>query len=101
MKVGLQDAIAAIHGAKGADVENFIAAAGIGAGTGAAFNEHPVVSGKKEDLFALLYGVFRGIGNSIEYSLRVFHYLLRDVAETLANGFRHRLFVNAVMNIKF
>jgi hypothetical protein len=47
MKIGLKNAVAAVHDTVSAHVENFIAAAGIMLGARAGFNEGAPVVGKK------------------------------------------------------
>ena len=54
MKIGLQNAIRAIHGAKGADVQNLITATRINARSGARSNKRAFILGKEKNFFGLL-----------------------------------------------
>lgn len=51
MKIALEDAVGAIHGAIGADVQNLIAAADILPGAGALLEKSAFVAGQQEGLF--------------------------------------------------
>jgi hypothetical protein len=54
MKIGLQNAIRAIHGAKGADMKNLITATGIYPCAGTGPNKRAFIAGKEKNCFGFL-----------------------------------------------
>jgi hypothetical protein len=54
MKIGLQNAIRAIHSAKGADMQNLITATRINARSGTGSNKRAFISGKEKNCFGFL-----------------------------------------------
>jgi hypothetical protein len=54
MKIGLQNAIRAIHGAKGADMQNLIVATPVSTGAWTFLDKGTLVSGKEKNRLALL-----------------------------------------------
>jgi hypothetical protein len=74
MKVCLQNAIGAVHGAKCADMQNLIVTAPVCTGARAFFDKSALVSGKKKDRLSLLYGIIRGCKRIINLLHVLNHY---------------------------
>jgi hypothetical protein len=57
MKIGLQNAIRTIHGAKGADMQNLIPTTRINARAGTGSDKRAFIAGKKKNCFGFLHGI--------------------------------------------
>jgi hypothetical protein len=60
VKIGLQDAVGAIHRAESPDMHNLVTTAGVVSGPGACPDEGPFVAGQIQHLLAPAHRVLRG-----------------------------------------
>ena len=96
MKITLQDAVRAIHGAEGTDVKNLIPTAGIGSRTRAFFDKLALVAGQQKNLFTALNRIFCA-GDLLKQRLCFIYHAERNV-ETRHNMLHHREIDNIFMN---
>jgi hypothetical protein len=98
MKIGLKNAIGAIHGAEGADMKDSIVAAGIVRSPGAVPDKGPFVPCDKKDSFSHPHGI-RGMRKNIVDLAGPFHHPARNI-HTVADRFCFRKIRNITVNVE-
>jgi hypothetical protein len=88
VEIGLENAVAAIHGAEGADMKNLVTAAGIFTGTRARFYECATISGEEQHLLTTGNGFdVTPSGNGLKHLVTVGHDLTGHVGKSILNLF--------------
>ena len=99
MEIGLQNTIRTVHGTKGADVQNHVAAAGVLPGARALFQERPPVAGQEKDFL----GGLNGISGCRQLPIDCRRIIDHDTFEAELGGeYRHvRVFLDIRVYVKF